>query len=170
MIGDESTLAAIMDYMDYTANPPPSADYCADTLEDYQGPSDQRFRVLRNRIVRDEAEEEIVKYLRVSTCISKLFALAELSIRYTAAKDTKKRQKKGLPQELPLLSPRDLSTDLLFPEIANIEGEEERNNTRDTAKGTFSYWITLGDPLAEVAKRFGSLTLSILPENLTISE
>ncbi|OBT39126.1 hypothetical protein VE00_10979 [Pseudogymnoascus sp. WSF 3629] len=34
MIGDESTLAAIMDYVNYTANPPPSADYCADTLED----------------------------------------------------------------------------------------------------------------------------------------
>lgn len=175
MIGDESTLAAIMDYVDYTANPPPSADYCANTLEDYQGPLDQRFMVLRNCIIQDEAEEEIVKYLRVSICISKLFALAELSIRYAAAKDArsampKKRRKKGLPQELPQLSPRGLFTDLLFPEIANIEGEEERDNTRDAAKETFSYWITLGDLLAELAKRFGSLILSILPENLTMLE
>ena len=178
MIGDESTLAAIMDYVNYTANPPPSADYCADTSEDYQGPdttSDQRFRVLRNRIVRDEAEEEIVKYLRVSFRFAKLFALAELSIRYTAEKDArsaepKKRRKKGLPQELPRLSPRGLFTDLLFPEIGNIEGEEERNNAREAAKGKFSYWITIGDPLAELAKRFGSLILSILPENLTIWE
>ncbi|OBT54043.1 hypothetical protein VE04_07614 [Pseudogymnoascus sp. 24MN13] len=182
MIGDESTLAAIMDYVNYTANPPPSADYCADTLEDYQGidtTSDQRFRALRNRIVRDEAEEEIVKYLRVSFRISKLFALAELSIRYTAAKDSrsavpKKRRKKGLPQELPQelprLSPRGLFTDLLFPEIGNIEGEGERNNAREAAKGKFSYWITLGDPLAELAKRFGSLILLILPENLKISD
>ncbi|KFZ16874.1 hypothetical protein V501_02027 [Pseudogymnoascus sp. VKM F-4519 (FW-2642)] len=178
MIGDESTLAAIMDYVNYTANPPPSADYCADTLEDYQGPdstSDQRFRVLRNRIVRDEAEEEIVKNLRVNFRTSKLFALAELSIRYTEEKDSrsavsKKRRKKELPQELPRLSPRGLLTDLLFPEIGNIEGEEERNNAREAAKGKFSYWITLGDPLAELAKRFGSLILLILPESLTISD
>jgi hypothetical protein len=35
MIRDESTLVAIMDYVNYIANPPPSADYYADTLEDY---------------------------------------------------------------------------------------------------------------------------------------
>ena len=175
MIGDESTLATIMDYVNYTANPPPSADYCADTLEEYQGPdttSDQRFRVLR--IVRDEAEEEIVKYLRVNIRISKLFALAELSIRYSEEKKArrvvpKKRRKK----ELPRLSPKDRFTDLLFPEIGNIEGEEERNDARKArkeAKGKFSYWITLGDPLAELAKRFGSLILLILPESLTMTE
>ncbi|KFZ02686.1 hypothetical protein V500_00024, partial [Pseudogymnoascus sp. VKM F-4518 (FW-2643)] len=174
MIGDESTLAALMDYVNYTANPPPSADYCADTLEDYQGPdttSDQRFRVLRNRIVRDEAEEEISKYLRVSCRISKLFALAELSIRYTEAKKArsavpKKRRKK----EFPGLSPRGRFTDSLFPELGNIEGEEERNKAREAAKGTFSYWITQGDPLAELAKRFGNLVLAILPENLTVTD
>jgi hypothetical protein len=43
-----------------------------------------------------------VKYLRVSIRISKLFALAELSIRYTKEKDArsavpKKRRKKELP-------------------------------------------------------------------------
>ena len=173
-IGDESTLATIMDYAEYTANPPPSADYCADTLEEYQSPdttSDQRFRVLRNRIVRDEAEEEIVKYLRFNIRISKLFALAELSIRYSEEKEArgavpKKRRKK----ELPRLSPKDRFADLLFPEIGNIEGEGERNVARKEAKGTFSYWITLGKPLAEMAQRFGSLILLILPENLTMTE
>ena len=173
MIGDESTLATIMDYVKYTANPPPSADYCADTLEEYQGPdttSDQRFRVLRNRIVRGEAEEEIVKYLRVNIRISKLSALAELSIRYSEHKNarralTKKRRKKEFP-----LSPRNYFTDLLFPEIDNIEGEEERNDARKEAKVTFSYWITLGDPLARMAQRFGSLILHILPKNLTETE
>ncbi|OBT39334.1 hypothetical protein VE00_10475 [Pseudogymnoascus sp. WSF 3629] len=142
-IGDESTLATIMDYAEYTADPPTSADYCADTLEEYQNPdttSDQRFRVLRNRIVRDEAEEEIVKYLRFNIRISKLFALAELSIRYSEEKEARsavprKRRKK----ELPRLSPKDRFTDLLFPEIGNIEEEGERNVARKEAKGTFSY-------------------------------
>lgn len=174
MIGDESTLATIMDYMKYTANPPPSADNCADTLEEYPGPdttSDQRFRVLRNRIVRGEAEEDIVKYLRINIRISKLFALAELSVRYSEEKDArsavpKKRRKK----ELPGLSPKNRFTDLLFPEIGKIEGKKERNKARKEAKGTFSYWITLGEPLAEMAQRFGSLILLILPENLTMSE
>ncbi|OBT60235.1 hypothetical protein VE03_10210 [Pseudogymnoascus sp. 23342-1-I1] len=173
-IGDESTLATIMDYAEYTANPPTSADYCADTLEEYQNPdttSDQRFRVLRNRIVRDEAEEEIVKYLRFNIRISKLFALAELSIRYSEEKEARsavprKRRKK----ELPRLSPKDRFTNLLFPEIGNIEEEGERNVARKEAKGTFSYWITLGKPLAEMTQRFGSLILLILPENLTMTD
>ena len=174
MIGDESTLAALMDYVNYTANPPSSADYCADTLEDYQGPdttSDQRFRVLRNRIVRDEAAEEITKYLRVSFRISKRFALAELSIRYAEAKDARSAvPKKRRKLEFPGLSPRGRFTDSLFPELGDIEGEEERNKARETAKGKFSYWITQGDPLAELAKKFGSLVLAILPENLTVTE
>jgi hypothetical protein len=167
MIGDESSVATIMDYVKYTANPPPSADCCADTLEEYPGPdttSDQRFRVLRNRIDRGDAEEEIVKYLRINIRISKLFALMELSVRYTEAKEArsavpKKRRKKKLPG----LSPKNRFIDLLFPEIESIEA-------REAAKGTFSYWITLGDPLAKLAKRFGSLILLILPESLTISE
>ncbi|ELR08503.1 hypothetical protein GMDG_00567, partial [Pseudogymnoascus destructans 20631-21] len=174
MIGDESTLAALMDYVNYTANPPSSADYCADTLEDYQGPdttSDQRFRVLRNRIVRDEAGEEITKYLRVSFRISKRFALAELSIRYAEAKDARSAvPKKRRKLEFPGLSPRGRFTDSLSPELGDIEGEEERNKARETAKGKFSYWITQGDPLAELAKQFGSLVLAILPENLTVTE
>ncbi|OBT54779.1 hypothetical protein VE04_03468 [Pseudogymnoascus sp. 24MN13] len=173
-IGDESALAALMDYVNYTANPPPSADYCADTLEDYQGPdttSDQRFRVLKNRIVRDEAEKEITKYLRVSFRISKRFALAELSIRYTEAKEARSAvPKKRRGKEFPGLSPRGLFTDSLFPELANIEGEKERHKEREAAKAKFSSWITQGDPLAELAKRFGSLVLTILPENLTVSD
>ncbi|KFZ19983.1 hypothetical protein V501_00363, partial [Pseudogymnoascus sp. VKM F-4519 (FW-2642)] len=173
-IGDESTLAALMDYVNYTANPPPSAEYCADTLEDYQGPdttSDQRFRVLKNRLVRDEAEEEITKYLRVSFRISKRFALAELSIRYAEAKKARSamsRKRRG--KEFPGLSPRDIFTSSLFPEIGNIEGEEERNAAREKAKSKFSSWITQGDPLEELAKQYGSLVLAILPENLTVAD
>lgn len=120
-----------MDYAEYIANPPPSVDYYADTLEEYQGPNttlDQRFRVLRNRIVRDEAEEEIVKYLRFNIRISKLFALAELSIRYS--KERKARSavpKKRRKKELPRLSLKNCFTNLLFPKISNIKGEGERN-------------------------------------------
>jgi hypothetical protein len=104
----------------------------ADLRAKLQGPdttSDQRFRVLRNRIVRDEAEEEIVKYLRVNIRISKLFALAELSIRYSEEKKARSAvPKKRWKKELPQLSPKDRFTDLLFPENRQYRGgkREER--------------------------------------------
>jgi hypothetical protein len=177
-IGDESTLATLMDYVNYTANPPPSADYCADTVEDYQGPdttSDQRFRVLKNRIVRGEAEGEITKYLRVSLRISRNFALPELSIRYEEAKKARDAVRDALPKkrrgkEFLGLSPRDVFTDSLFPELGNIKGREERKEARQANKSKFSSWITQGGPLAALAKRYGGLVLAILPENLTVKK
>jgi hypothetical protein len=125
MIRDESLVATIMNYVKYTANPPPSADCCANTLEEYLGPNttlDQRFRVLRNRIDQGDVEEEIVKYLRINIYILKLFALMELSVRYTKAKEArsavpKKRRKKKLPRLL--LKNRFIN--LLFPKIESIK-------------------------------------------------
>lgn len=69
-----------------------------------------------------------MKYLRFNIRISKLFALAELSIRYSEEKKTRSAlPKKKREKELPRLSPKDRFTNLLFPEIGNIEEEGERN-------------------------------------------
>lgn len=159
MIGDTVTLATIEDYVNYTATPPSSADDCAHALEGDAGldralASDHRARVLKDRIVQYETAERSVEHLKVAIRISKRLALAVLIGKYLEERDArtampKKRRKK----ELPRLSPMDRFTDLLFPETKGTEERgEESKEARKRAKTNFSYWISLGEPLARMAQ------------------
>jgi hypothetical protein len=87
---------------------------------------------------------------------------------------------------------KDRFTDLLFPETIQYkkgqfierakgkEGEKERgtqtrtvDNERDPrqkAKQQFSYWITLGEPLAWMAQCFGYPIIALLHDSLTDKE
>lgn len=56
-------------------------------------------------------------------------------------------------------------TDLLFPKTRNSEEQ-----TRKNAKARLSYWITVGEPLARIAQRFGYEILLRLPAQLTNKE
>lgn len=76
MIGNTATLVTIEDYIKYIGTPPAFVDVCADAPEgdaslDTILASDQRLRVLKDRIVRDEAVEESVKYLKIAVRISR---------------------------------------------------------------------------------------------------
>jgi hypothetical protein len=177
MIGDTVTRATIGDYVNYTATPPPSADDCADASEGDPGPDtisalDRRHKVLKDRIIRDETAEKTVKYLGVAIRISKRVALAELIGSYIEERDARTAMpKKRRRRELPRLSPKDRFTDLLFPETKQTEEEDgERKDARKKAKAKLSYWITLGEPLAGMAQRFGYGILAHLPAKLTDKE
>jgi hypothetical protein len=122
IIGDIVICAAIRDYINYMAMPPPFADDYADALKGDLGPntilaSDQRHKVLKDRIIRDETAKKTIKYLGLAIRISKRVALAELISSYIKERDAriampKKRQRR----ELPRLLLKDCFINLLFLE------------------------------------------------------
>lgn len=88
-------LATLWDYLKRQRTPLYSADDCADALEQETGldtisASDQRLRVLKNCIVRNEKAEKTVKYLGVAVPVSKGVALAELIGSYIEEREARR--------------------------------------------------------------------------------
>jgi hypothetical protein len=197
-IADTRTLRAVWEYLRAQRTPLSSADSYIDPLEHDVDPgpilaSDERLRMLKYCIVRDEKAERTVRNLAVAFRISKRVALAELIGRYIEERDARRAMTKTQRKVLgPRSSVKDRFTDLLFPEtiqykkchfIERAEGKEGENgrgtqmttvdNERDPrqkAKQQFGYWITLGEPLAWMAQCYGYPIIALLPDSLTDKE
>ncbi|KAG9240383.1 hypothetical protein BJ878DRAFT_483897 [Calycina marina] len=175
MIGNTATLVSIEAYVKYATTTPSSFEACIYGSADNMNPdaisaSNQRLRTLKDCILRMEAAEKSVKHLRIAFRISKRVALAELVGQYIKERQTrtatpKKRRKGQSPSQLSL---KNHFTNLLFPETIQT-GRQGRENemARKAAKRKVSYWISLGEPLARMAQRFGYGVLLLLPAKLT---
>lgn len=168
---DAATLKSIRKYLKYKQNPPSAVEDCADASEQDESAnissSHQRLRKLKNRILRDEKDEDFVGQRQIATRISKRVALAELIGSYIEEKEAwkatpKKIRKKKLP-------PKNQFTDLLFPETIKYKGKKEKG-PREDARAKLKYWIQLGEPLAAMAHRYGIATVALLHEKLTDKE
>jgi hypothetical protein len=79
--------------------------------------ADERFRMLKYCIFRDEKAERTTRNLAVAFRISKRMALAELIGRYIEERDARRAMTKTQQKMLgPRSSVKDRFTDLLFPE------------------------------------------------------
>jgi hypothetical protein len=173
------TLATLWDYLNHQRTPLYSADDCADASEedasvDKISALDERRRLLKNRILRDEKAENSVRFLAVAVRISKRVALAELIGMYIEEREARRAvPRKKRKTQLPRSSPKDRFTDLFFPETIKYTGEplsKKEKGPREKAKEKIDYWIRLGEPLARMAQRFGYSVLLLLPEKLTDKE
>jgi hypothetical protein len=121
-IADTRTLTAVREYLRAQRTPLSSADCHIDPSEHGAdlGPisaSDERLRMLKYCIVRDEKAERTARNLAVAFRISKRVALAELIGRYIEERDARRAMTKTQRKMLgPRSSVKDRFTDLLFPE------------------------------------------------------
>lgn len=172
MIGDEETVEYLWHVVNYIkeSDPSPVGNAASNPSVDASSTSatDERLRVLKTYIIREEQNEGRLRLAKSLARLRKRLYLVELIGNYIdeheawnvwkARPRRKKRKTKGR------LSPLSRYTDLLFPETIGWKdtrpGETEASKAaraalREQAKNTLEYWISLGEPLVMLARRNG---------------
>ncbi|KFZ18895.1 hypothetical protein V501_00950 [Pseudogymnoascus sp. VKM F-4519 (FW-2642)] len=179
MIGNIETLGDAWHFFNYMGSQSLFAEQ--DTLDDVPSTSssDQRLRNLKDGIITLENASKSIKSMEIVSRVKKRVYLAQVAGKYmeeTAARkaEPKKRREKTLHR----LSVKDRYADLLFAETIANNGKqlskEEGNQllkgesgSREKAKEKLEYWMSLGEPLAMMAQRYGIGIILLLPKKLT---
>jgi hypothetical protein len=182
MIGTIETLGDVWHFFNYMGSQSLFAEQ--DTLDDVPSASssDQRLRNLKNGIITLENANKSLKSMKIVSRVKKRVYLAEVAGKYmeeTAARkaEPKKRREKTLHR----LSVKDKYTDLLFAEritnngkqLSKEEGKQllkGENGLQEKGKEKLEYWMSLGEPLAMMAQRYGIGIILLLPKKLTDKE
>lgn len=175
MIGNEETvehLWHVVNYMKASDASPVGSDPSVEASS--TSATDERLRVLKTCITREEQNEERLKSAKSLARLRKRVYLVELIGNYIDEKEVwnawkaeprRKRRKIGRR-----LSPLGRYTNLLFPET--MGWKDTRSGTtkaalRQQAKNKLEYWVSLGEPLVMLARRYGVGVLAVLPKKMT---
>lgn len=177
MIGNIKTLGDAWHFFNYMGSQSLFAEQ--DTLDGVPSTSssDQRLRNLKNVTLNKS-----IKGMEIVSRVKKRVHLAELAGKYMEEAAARKAEpKKSGEKTLHRLSVKDRYTDLLFPEtitnngkqLSKEEGKQLLNGesgSREKAKEKLEYWMSLGEPLAMMAQRYGNGIILLLPKKLTDKE